>query len=333
MPASHDVAKRAGVSPAVVSRVYNGDPTLRISSDTRQRVLSAIEELNYVPRRAARALRMNLQSAITLVTPEPTSAMYTELIGGIERAALGRDLQVVVAGAETANQAPGWLTRMVDEGRTDGVLLQPTPATSDEQRAELMKLRVPVVTILSTDPQVHLPSVVLDDAQGIRVAVDHLIAHGHHRIGFLGGVPGFASADRRHDGFVHGLRAHGLRARSEWATDAGYLATDGRAAIRKLWTLSDRPTAVVVANVNAAIGALAELHLLGARLPEDLSIVTLHDVWYADAVWPPLTTVKLPLHELGIAAVEHLSQNTSTGETTIEDPKPQLIPRSSVQPL
>ncbi|MFK0241167.1 LacI family DNA-binding transcriptional regulator [Microbacterium sp. NPDC090281] len=331
MSASQDVAKRAGVSPAVVSRVYNSDPTLRISRETRERVLAAIADMNYVPRRAARALRMNIKSAITLVTPEPTSAMYAELIRGVEFAALRNDLQVVIAGAETAFERPGWLTRMVEEGRTDGVLIQPTPHMSDEQRDELLNLRASVVTVLSGVAGLELPSVTLDDALGIRTAVDHLVDNGHRRIGFLGGAPGFESADRREQGFVDGLRSHRLDVRREWIVEDGYLSTDGHTAIRRIWALPERPTAVVVANVNAAVGALAELHVMGATLPHDLSVVALHDVWYADAVWPPLTTVKMPLFELGTAAVERLAQTDGAGETTISTPVPELIHRKSVR--
>lgn len=329
MSASRDVAERAGVSPAVVSRVYNADPTLRISEETRERVLEAIADLNYVPRRAARALRMNLQSGVTLVTPDPTSAVYAELIRGVEHAALGNDLQVVVASPAAAGQ-PGWLTRMVDEGRTDGVMIQPAPDMSEEQHRELLGLRVPVVSIFSNDPRWPFPSVRLDDVDGVRCAIDHLVESGHRDIGYLGGVPGFGSADRRKEGFVAGLRAHGLQPRSAWMTESGYVHTDGREAIRTIWARDSRPSAVVIANVNAALGALAELHSLGADLPRDLSVVALHDVWYADAVWPPLTTVKLPMFEVGVAATRRLFMNGGPMETVVAEPGAQLISRSSV---
>jgi DNA-binding LacI/PurR family transcriptional regulator len=158
------------------------------------------------------------------------------------------------------------------------------------------------VVINSTDDG-PFSTLVLDDAAGIRTAVDHLLGLGHARIGYVGGLPSSSTAQRRAAGFRAALGDAGLHPADEWMTELGYAGADGRAAVGVLLERGPLPSAVVVANLNAALGVLAAIHSRGFRVPADVSIVALHDVWYADATWPPITTVRMPLAELGAAAV------------------------------
>lgn len=330
-----EVAKAAGVSPAVVSRVVNGDTTLRIAPSTRERVLHAVSELQYVPLHAARALRLNIPSTVTVVIPDTTSAIYSDLLHGIETAAMERDLVMVLASADAAVKRPDWIRRLAGEGRSDGIIIQPPVAMTRRDVESLATLRVPTVAILSGDASWPVPTAVLDDEAAAAAAVEHLVAFGHRRIGLIGGVRDFPSADRRRRGFDEAVQRRGLPREPAWMTDFGYLSEDGRLAARRIWSTANRPTAVVVANVNAALGVLAELHELGAQLPQDLSVVAIHDVWYADTVWPPLNTVQTPMAALGSAAVGMLFNGIqeSPSHIRVVDPPPKVIVRASVARL
>ena len=321
-----DVAAQAGVSAAAVSRVLSGDSTVRVSDETRDRILSAARELRYVPNHAARALRTARSSAIALVVPEVTSAVFAELARGTEEGASARGLTVVLARAEQLDHDHDWLERLVAEGRVNGVILQVPEAVPFE-----VGTSAPTVLINSQDDG-PVSTVVLDDAAGIRTAVEHLQALGHQRVGYIGGLATSATGARREAGFLAAVADFGLQTRGEWMTRLGYSGDDGRAAVAALLALGTLPSALVVANLNAALGVLAGIHASGLRVPDDISLVALHDVWYADATWPPITTVRMPLAELGRAAVELLvdpDPEARPTHRTVTSPAPKLIVRAS----
>ena len=328
-----DVAALAGVSASAVSRVLSGDTTLRVSDETRGRVLEAARQLDYVPNHAGRALRTSRSATFALVVPDVTSAVFAELAAGAEREAASRGLAVVLGRAERVGDGDDWLRRMVGEGRIDGVILQPSDGTEPGDVEALAGVGAPVVVINSVDSGT-LDTIVLDDASGIRVAVEHLRECGHTRIGLVGGLPGSATGRRRDLGFRQAMSNAGLDVNEQWMTATGYTGSDGRAAIDLLLDRGPLPTALVVANLNAALGVLAAIHALELRVPSDVSIVALHDVWYADSTWPPITTVRMPLGELGAAAVAQVAAGRGHSEQdsrhrTIDSPAPVLVVRKS----
>jgi LacI family transcriptional regulator len=324
-----DVAARAGVSPAAASRVLSGDSTVRVSEATRQRVMVAARELDYVPNHAARSLRTARTRTLALVVPDVTSAVFAELAGGAETEATSRGLAIVLGRSERLREDGDWLRRLVGEGRIDGVILQLPDGTPPADLQSLVVQDTPIVVINSVDAG-PVSTIVLDDSAGIRLAVDHLRSLGHRDIGFIGGLPGSATGARREAAYRSAMDQAGLPVSGERMTALGYAGTEGRAAAVELLERASVPTALVVANLNAALGVLAEIHARNLRVPADISIVAMHDVWYADATWPPITTVRMPLRELGSAAVAALVDD-ATGVTheVIESPAPQLVVRQS----
>jgi LacI family transcriptional regulator len=128
------------------------------------------------------------------------------------------------------------------------------------------------------------------------------------------------------------MAAAGLTINPAHVTSLGYDSQQGRAAMRALGALAERPTALVVANVNAALGLLVEARTQGIRVPDDLSIVAIHDAWTADNAWPPLTTVRMPLYELGkqsMAAIFDRIRAAATVDVVVIDPPPELVLRES----
>lgn len=326
-----DVANAADVSISVVSRILNADPSLRVATKTRERVLAAAKELRYQPNHAARALRLSKNSAIALLTPDYANAIFSEIARGVEEEADIRNLSVLINRANAIESADGWLRRIVEEGRADGIILQAPDGVTKEGLEKLISGTLPIVLINSRDDS-KLSHIIFDDAGAVELALEHLFSLGHEKIGFLGGEVSSPTGARRFAGFVSGMKRKKLVVNLEWVTRIGYTGVDGRKAVSQIFNKSDHPTALIVANANAALGALAQIHTLGLRVPEDFSLVSIHDIWFADATWPPITAVKMPNYELGKLAIDMLLKQMETGiveKIILTNPPNQLVVRSS----
>lgn len=326
-----DVANAADVSISVVSRILNADPSLRVAAKTRERVLAAAKELRYQPNHAARALRLSKNSAIALLTPDYANAIFSEIARGVEEEADIRNLSVLINRANAIESADGWLRRIVEEGRADGIILQAPDGVTKEGLEKLISGTLPIVLINSRDDS-KLSHIIFDDAGAVELALEHLFSLGHEKIGFLGGEVSSPTGARRFAGFVSGMKRKKLAVNLEWVTRIGYTGVDGRKAVSQIFNKSNHPTALIVANANAALGALAQIHTLGLRVPEDISLVSIHDIWFADATWPPITAVKMPNYELGKLAIGMLLKQMETGiieKIILLNPPNQLVVRSS----
>ena len=329
-----EVAARAGVSVSAVSKVLRGTASIRVSPETRQRILDAAQELHYRPNFAARALQAARTQVLGLVVPDLTNALFTELMHGVEDAAAAHGYTVLLGRLDTDRPQTEVISRLLGEGRVDGLVLQATDGVDPAALDKLLDPRAAVALINSTAPG-RASSVTVDDVRGGRTATEHLLALGHTRIALAGGLPTSYTAQRRRQGHQEALRAAGLEPQPDHETAFGYTAAQGRAALRRLLELDPRPTAVVVANVNAAIGLLSEAHALGVDVPGELSIATVLDSWTAENTWPPLTAVRMQFYAMGeravAAVVRRLADGTMTDETVL-DPAPELVVRGSTAP-
>ncbi|HEX6342361.1 LacI family DNA-binding transcriptional regulator [Umezawaea sp.] len=335
MPTLQDVADAAGVSRSVASRVLTGDSRARVSEATRTRVREAAEALRYVPSHRARALRFRRSGAVGLIVPDVTNAVFADMLGGVQDKAGEAGMSVLLGQVDPPPSGHGRLRELVAEGRVDGVLLQRREDLDDSALARVLGDDVPVVLINSRLPG-RSGSVVLDDVAGARLATRHLVELGHERIGHLAGVPHHDTAVRRHQGYVETMAEAGLTIAPEWVVRAGWEAAAGAEAAHRILEAPRRPTALVVSSVNAAVGAVSALGRAGVRVPEDMSVVTVLDTWVAQAWNPALTTVRLPLRELGRAAcgvlIEHLG-GTPLRDLVVADPAPRLVLRESTRAL
>jgi LacI family transcriptional regulator, galactose operon repressor len=326
-----EVAARAGVSVSAVSKVLRGTAAIRVSPETRQRILTAAEELRYRPNFAARALQAARTQVLGLVVPDLTNALFTELMHGVEDEAATYGYTVLLGRLDTDRPQAEVIARLLGEGRVDGLVLQATDGVDPVGLAQLLDPRAAVVLIHSTAPG-RAASVTVDDVGGGRTATEHLIGLGHTRIALAGGLPTSYTAQRRRRGHQEAMRAAGLDPRADHETALGYTADQGRQALRRLVQLEPRPTAVVVANVNAAIGLLAEARALGIDVPRDLSVATVLDSWTAENTWPPLTAVRMQFYAMGRTAVASVVRRIEDGAMTDEvilDPAPELVVRES----
>lgn len=329
-----DVAKEAGVSVSVVSRVLNDDPELRARPETRQRVRDAAERLDYVRNNAARGLRLGLTGSVGLAVPDVTNPFFSELLRGVESAVDRFGQTVLLAQTTSLTSNDDSLRRLVREGRVDGFVLQITDVGSEAELVERIGTKLPIVIINREWPSVG--SVVADDAGAARMATEHLIQLGHTEIGLVGGLKQSYAAGERQRGFVETLAEHGLAKPARWISHTGFGPEEGEAGVQKIWASGKPPTALVVANVHGAIGVLRGLRRLGVRVPEDVSVVAVHDSWVAPLAMPALTTVELPLFEMGAAAIEQLHRRLVGGapeHQMITDPAPILHLRESTAPI
>ncbi len=328
-----DIAREAGVSIGVVSRVLNGDDTLRVREETRERVLATAADLDYRPNVWGRALRLQRTGAIGLIVPDVTSPLFTELLCGVETAAQKHALDVVLGRSTTASEDNDMLSRLA-AGRVDAFIVQPGDDPNIDELKRLSKATTPVVLINTRQPAVA-GSVVADEKLAARLATEHLLALGHRRIGFAGGLPVSYKGQQRLAGFRAAMRDAGARVHRSLETDLGFTVENGRDALLSMLSQSNPPTAVVVASISSAIGALALARDHGVVVPEDLSIVGVHDCWISGSLGPPLTVVRIPLFEMGVLAVNSLVDRLGGGEPVdLEVPRrPELIVRASTARL
>jgi LacI family transcriptional regulator len=328
-----DVAARAGVSVSAVSRVLSGASGVRVSSATRERIVEAARLLDYRPNYVARALKFSRTNVLALVVPDVANAIFAELMRGVEEEAFRLEFMVLLA--RTDHMPRDAIARLVGEGRVDGVLVQLGDSMSTDDVSALLSGKVPAVLINSSSPG-HAGSVTLDDPRAAALAVAHLRDLGHRRIGLIGGLQSTDSARRRESGFRDAMSAANLMVDEKHITRLGYGHEEGAEAWQRVAAGGDPPTAVVVANVNAALGVLVAARRLGLRVPEDLSVVAIHDTWVAATAWPALTTVRMPLADLGRQAVTDLVARIAHGESVnrvIDTPDSVLVERDSTGPL
>lgn len=330
-----DVAARAGVSVSAVSRVLSNARDARVSDETRERIHRAARELNYRPNSAGQALRSARSNVVALIVPDLMNAIFIELVQGVEDAAIDQDYLVLMGRTEDIEPGGERARKLLGEGRVDALLLQPGDKPLPLDALGGFADTRPVL-LLNSVAEDERGSATMPDDVGARVAVRHLIDLGHERIAFANGIPESHTAARRERGFRAAMATAGHAVDEGLVTRYGYTPSDGERAAAQMLAAIPRPTAVFVANVNAAVGFLAYARKAGLDVPRDLSVVALHDSWTAENSWPPLTTVTMPWYELGRRAFDEVHRRirgSSPSRILADDPPPRLIVRDSTAPL
>ncbi|MGH8860887.1 MAG: LacI family DNA-binding transcriptional regulator [Jatrophihabitantaceae bacterium] len=290
-PTIADVARRAGVSKGAVSFALNDRGG--VSSETRARILDAAEELGWRPSRVARSLSVSRAFTVGLVVARAAELLgadpfFPSFIAGVESvlAPAGHSLLLQVVPSAEAEEA-GYRT-LAAEGRVDGVFLSDLRA-EDHRIAVLSELGLCAVTLNRPDIASPFPAVCVDDRQGVRQAVEHLLDLGHVRIGYVCGPLQFVHSRHRRDAWAAALQAAGVDEGPLVVAD--FTAAGGAAATGRLLDLDAAPTAIVYANDVMAIAGLGVAAKRGLRVPRDLSVVGFDGTELAAHLHPPLTTV------------------------------------------
>jgi LacI family transcriptional regulator len=284
-----EVASRAGVGVATVSRVLNGSPA--VSETTRRRVRAVIDELGYEPSHAARALSTGRTRTVGVVTPVFTQPSVVERLRGVSREIAEGGYQLVLFDLAR----PDRLARLPVGGRIDGLLCV-SMCPSEPDLARLRSAGIPVALIDEEHPE--LPSVAIDDVAGGRIAIEHLVELGHRRIAFVGddegSLWGFKSSARRRVGAAAALAEAGGRL---MVRRGPHGRAHARSLAARLLALDDPPTAIFAGSDLQAVGVLEAAEAAGLSVPDDLSVIGFDDVELARYVG--LTTVSQPLETSG----------------------------------
>lgn len=326
-----DIAKRAGVNTSVVSRVVSRDPALRVSEATRRRVLGVIAEMNYKPNMIAKGLRTARTQMIGIVIPDFRNPVYASIIAGAERAAARLDQALLVASAAQTSLSHGEFTTVLDGGWVDALLVAGGEAR--DAIALLARANIPVL-LVNRKVRGAQRHVLIDDQKAATIAVEHLIALGHRRIAHITGPADVEPCTRRHQGYLSALASAGLRAERDLVIRASQTPSGGAAAMKTLLDLKRAPTAVFVDSVAPALGALHMAAQRGRVVPDDLSVVGVHDIDLLSFMDPGLTTVATPLQRLGERAVELVCSTAPSAAISevIGDPM-HLVVRGSTGPV
>ncbi|MGI4788762.1 MAG: LacI family DNA-binding transcriptional regulator [Janthinobacterium lividum] len=337
MPTIKDIARACNVSTATVSYVINGKNTLL--PETRERVMQKMREMNYHPSAVARGLTNKRMNTLGILFDNVGSEIaiwhpYTSgILQGVVAASAEAGYNVTIF-TDLWRSAEESLPKLRDQ-RTDGIIIVAPPSDTDILPS-LQSAGSKVVTISSESSPFGMSSVDVDNAAGIRLAVQHLRALGHRRIAFLSGQLNMFSATIRLTAFHAALEAAHLRIPPEYIVASSY--EDSAVAYRQaqhLLSLPAPPTAIVAANDQIAIATLSAARDFGVSVPTQLSLVGFDDIPDAAMTQPGLTTVKQPLKEVGVAATRLLlrilsGESAPTESLLIE---PMLVIRGTTAPL
>ncbi|WNH52184.1 LacI family DNA-binding transcriptional regulator [Stenotrophomonas oahuensis] len=311
-----EVAARAGVSPMTVSRVINQG---KVRDTTRERVMDAVRELGYTPNLAASTLAAAQHTRVALIYTNPSGAYLRELLVGLLRVASNAAIQLVIDYWDTLEPAAERKAARALSGRVDGVILPPPLCESPAAVSELVKAGIPVIAIASGRLGDGISCVRIDDFHAGKEIAEHLIQHGHTRIGFICGRHDLSASARRYEGFVTALDEAGLEVESGLVQHGDYTYRSGLDAAEKLLSHPRPPTAVFASNDDMGAAVISVAHRRGLDVPRDLSVVGFDDSSAATTVWPELTTVQQPIGAMADAALELLLRSIRRkGEAPLE---------------
>jgi DNA-binding LacI/PurR family transcriptional regulator len=296
----HEVAKRAKVSIATVSRTLNNPST--VDPKTAARVLKAVEELRYHPDIYARSLVSGRSRILGLIVSDITNPFFPELVRGFEDVAVQHGYEIMVSSTDYNSARMAVCVRRLLERKVEGVAIM----TSEMDRPlidQLERRKVPTVFLDVGSVHALISNIQVDYAAGINQAVEHLLALGHRRIGFISGPLTLKSASIRRTAFLECLTRKGILEDEDLVTEGDHMIDGGLAAMSRLLDLPNPPTAVLTSNDLTAIGALRAVHRKGLNVPKDVSVIGFDDIHFAEFTEPPLTTVALSRRELAEKAI------------------------------
>ncbi|WP_263862215.1 DNA-binding transcriptional regulator CytR [Vibrio panuliri] len=331
MATMKDVAQLAGVSTATVSRALMNPE--KVSSATRKRVEDAVLEAGYSPNSLARNLRRNESKTIIAIVPDICDPYYTEIIRGIEDAAMEHGYIVLLGDSAQQKKRENSFVNLVFTKQADGMLLLGTDLPFDVSKPEQKNLP-PMVMACEFAPELELPTVHIDNLTSAFEVVNYLTQLGHKRIAQISGPQDAALCQFRQQGYLQALRRAGISMNPSYSIHGNFSFEDGAKAVRQLLTLPEPPTAIFCHNDAMAIGAIQEAKRLGLRVPQDLSVVGFDDIQFAQYCDPPLTTISQPRYEIGRQAMLMMLEilrghDVRTGSRLLET---NLVVRKSAAP-
>ncbi|HZY63069.1 MAG TPA: LacI family DNA-binding transcriptional regulator [Edaphobacter sp.] len=306
-----EIAKKAGVSTATVSRVVNG--TAPVALRTEQRVRKAIEHLGYYPNSHARTLGSGKSQMYGLIISDISNPFFPDVVKHFEQIAVEHGQEVLIANTNYQPERMKTCVRRMLERKVDGVAIM--TSEMEPELIQILKNRgIPIVFLDTGDVGPQISNILIDYDHGVDMAIDHLTSLEHHRIAFVSGPPSLTSARTRQEAFLKALKRKGLKCISDYVGVGNHRIDGGQAAMERMLDLSVKPTAVFASNDLTAIGVIRAIHAAGLRVPEDISVVGFDDIELSSFLEPPLTTVRVSRAEIGTRAFTALyTENKNSG--------------------
>ncbi|WP_138420562.1 LacI family DNA-binding transcriptional regulator [Aquibacillus sediminis] len=297
------VAQKAGVSVATVSRVLNNNAT--VSPHTRLKVETAIKDLNYEPSMLGRNLRNSESRLLLVLLPSISNPFYSEIINGIQTTAISNNYNILLCETDSNPDRENIYFNMIKNKLADGIISM-DPAVNMQKLNELYE-QYPVIQCSEYEEGGVIPYVTIDNEQAAYHAVKHLVKLGHENIALINSDEKFLYARQRRTGYERALQEFGFPIDETFIYHTQELKfSDGVQAMRKLLQLDRRPSAVFAVSDTLAIGALKEINASGLHVPEDIALVGFDKISFSNMTNPTLTTISQPMHEMGCTAARML---------------------------
>jgi len=330
-PTISDVASAAGVHPATVSRALNPAAKSQVSAATVKKVQEVATALGYVPNVMARGLRTKLSMTVGVVIPDLTNPIFPPIVRGIENFLAPRGYTALLANTDGRESLEAAVVKSLMERQVDGFIIA-TGLQDHPLLAELWEQKVPAVMANRGSDQTPYPLVTGNDISGIQASVSLLKKLGHRNIVHLAGPLSFSTSKIRSDAIEKACREEGIRCTI--VQSAALTVEEGQRSMDTLLSENRSFTAVQAGNDLLALGALRSMRRHGLRCPEDISVIGFNDMPFAEDFNPGLTTIRVPLEEIGTESARLLFESITSGkrEQVIVTLPVSLIVRASTGP-
>ena len=328
MTTMKQVAEKAGVSTTTVSHVINN--TRVVSEDARERVLSVIQELRYIPSAVARSLKNDRTHTIGMMIPNNSNPYFAELIQGIEDASFELGYNIILCNSYDDPKKQAAYIRVLMEKRIDGLIL--VSSGSDEDLSTLLANEViPKVLVDREVTGVAADLIEADHVQGAYEATRYLISLGHKRIACVAGPDTLLPSGGRVAGYQRALKEAGITVCDNLIVHSDFTSEGGFNAFQKLLALNPKPTAIFASNDLMAIGGICAANQAGVKIPQDLSVIGYDDIALASFSTPPLTTIAQPKYQIGQLTAKTLVERIGNPDSEVRRKMltPELVIRQS----
>lgn len=307
-----DVAKKAGLSRATVSRVLNNHPY--VTEEKKKLVIAAMEALNYVPNSTAQRLRNQKTDTIAVLVPVLTNPFFAFLLEAMDRIATMHSFQLLVCQTRYSKKKELDFLQLLKSKQVDGLIL--TAYENKWEDIEPYKNFGPLILCNEYEREIRVPTVCMDQFRAGYIGTLHLIEQGHRRIASLCGGKSNLAKDRQ-AGFLKAMEDAGLPVCEEWIFSKVYDLEDGKKVFQKIISMKNPPTAVFTGSDQVATGMIMEAKATGIKIPDEFAIIGFDDQPISRVIEPALTTIRQPIEEMGKTAVKTMIHALSEGNVIL----------------
>ncbi|MCM3304278.1 LacI family DNA-binding transcriptional regulator [Priestia megaterium] len=329
MPTIYDVAKLSGLSKTTVSRVINNHSY--VSEEKKNLVLKAMKELNYTPNPSARKLRGQVTTTIGVIVPRIVNPFFSYLVDSIEQVAYKNGYHVLIFQSNEDKEKELAFLNLLKTKQVDGIIM--TSIENDWSIIEPFTESGPILLCNEYVNNANVPIVRLDQYKGTYIGVKHLLEKGHRKIGYCtGGLFAEEGKDKdRNQGYQKALQEAGIELDPKWIFVNQHSIEDGKQVVKKILSMEDRPTAIFTGSDEIAGGMMIEAKECDLKIPNDLAIIGFDDQPLAQMLDPKLTTIRQPIDQMGVKAMETLIDMLNDSEVKVEtfELPIELVVRSS----